>query len=223
MKKIILTLAFALTAAITAQAQPVYSNVVGMNKTTLSDGGFQMVNLPLSGDDPASGVKFSDAFSNLSDGSVAYIWVNNAYLEYTYYTATGSWYNKQFDVVDNEVIPKGSAVWLKDGGGGSEPVHSGPVPSGDSYDVDFGVGFNMIGNPYPVNMKVSDISSPALSDGDVIYYWDGTEYQQYTYYTATGSWYNKQFDVVDNTVIPVGKGVWLSASASGTITFTKPY
>jgi hypothetical protein len=220
MKKIILTLAFALTAALTAQAQPVYSNVVGMVKTTIADGEFEIVSLQFPGE--GTGVKLLDAFTGVNDLSVVYVWDANQseYNEFTFYQ--GDWYNKFGVITNNLEITQGQAVWIKDGGGGANVVHSGVVPEVASVNVPVSQGYNLIANPYPVSLKLSDISVGVLSNFDKVYSFSEGSYAEYTWYN--GDWYDTFGTIVNTKEFVAGKGVWLELSGvGGTLSFSKPY
>jgi hypothetical protein len=218
MKKIILTLAFALTAALTAQAQPVYSNIVGMVKQDLPENGFKIVALQFP--ETATGVTLGNAFTGLSDESVLFVWnTNNTYTRYTYYDGFG-WYQGATESNDVEIV-KGAALWLRDGGSGSSPIHTGTVPEQASIDVNIVVGFNLISNPYPVNLRIGDIDTSGLTENDVIFVWNGSSYTRYTYYAGFG-WYQGATESND-IEIPAGQGFWLRSESAGSLTFTKPY
>lgn len=212
-----------LLATSTAIAQPVYSNIVGMIKHDLSDTQFKMVALQF--DDSESGIPLENAFGSLNDLTTIFVYDPNAtqnpYSTYVYYDGFG-WYEGVSEVQDGEVVlTKGMSVWIKDGGGGSSPVHSGTVPEEDSIDVNIVSGLNMIANPYPTELKLVDIDISNLSDGDVIWVYDSV-YTKYTYYSGFG-WYEGVSEIDPETKIPAGQGFWLHAQTAGTMTFNKPY
>lgn len=219
MKTKLLTLALLSSLLLSAPAQDaVYSNVVGMVKQDLPQNGFKIVALQFPENE--TGVTLSNAFTGLSDESVLFVWnANNTYTRYTYYDGYG-WYQGVTEANDVE-IAQGSAMWLREGGTGSTPIHSGNVPESDTIDVNIVAGFNLISNPYPVNLRIGDIDTSGLNENDVIFVWGGESYTRYTYYEGYG-WYQGVAEAND-IEIPAGQGIWLRAETSGTITFNKPY
>jgi|GEM_PF-1838176 len=218
MKKLIITLAIALSAQLYVQAQPVYSNIVGMVKHELPVGGIKIVALQFPENEDS--VVLGNAFTNLGDNSVLYVWnANNTYIKYTYFDGFG-WFDGGTNV-DSVEIKQGTGLWLSDGGSGSSPVQSGNVPNAESFDVAIVAGLNMIANPYPVNLKFGDLDTSEMSDEDEIYAWNGTSYAKYTFFQGFG-WFDGGTNV-DETEIPAGQGFWLQAGVAGTITFAKPY
>jgi hypothetical protein len=227
-KHLLLLLTLTLFAGLSLKAQQVYSNIVGMMKTSLPDGEFQIVSLQFPGN--GSGVALDDAFTGLNDLTKIYIWelqINNSmgYTEYTYFD--GVWYDKFGSPDTTRVINQGVALWIKPGSGGTEVIHSGEVPSSDSFTFNLEQGFNLITNPYPVPLKLSDISPTLLSDLDKVYEFTEAGYIDYTWFQ--GVWYDRFGTAMDQNAInanafDAGKGVWLSLSGSGgELTFEKPY
>lgn len=218
MKKLIFTLVLAFSASLITHAQPVYSNIVGMVKQDLPENGFKIVALQFP--ETETGVTLGNAFTGLSDESVLFVWnPNNTYTRYTYYEGFG-WFQGASDA-NNTEISKGSALWLRDGGSGSSPIHTGNVPETATVDVNVVAGFNLISNPYPVNLRIGDIDINGLSENDVIFVWDGSTYTRYTYYEGFG-WFKGATESND-IEIPAGQGFWLRAGSVGTLTFTKTY
>lgn len=223
MKKLILTLAFALTAALTAQAQPVYSNVVGMIKTSIPAGDFQIVALPLSGSETS--VLLDDAFGDVVNGTVLYVWDGEGYVDYQYLDFLGGWVNSSnVPVGDSVSITQGTSVWLKSGGSETTLVHSGNVPESATTTINFTQGFTLISSPYPANLLLGDLDVTDIRNGDTIFIWTEAGYADYQYLNFLGGWVNSSNVPVGDTVsIPAGSGAWLKSQISGSILINKPY
>lgn len=219
MKAKLLTFALLSSLLLSAPAQDaVYSNVVGMIKHDLPQDGFKIVALQFPENE--GGITLNNAFTGLSDESVLFVWNdNNTYTRYTYYDGFG-WFQGVTEANDVE-ITQGSAMWLREGGSGSSPVHSGNVPDAETIDRNIIAGFNLVSNPYPVNLRLGDIDTEGLTENDVIFVWDGESYTRFTYYEGFG-WFQGVTEA-NAYEIPAGQGFWLRAVSDGKITFTKPY
>lgn len=230
MKKILAPLAaLSLLASLSVSAESFYSNTVGMIKHDLSDSEFKMVALQL--DEGQSSIALEEAFGSLNDLTTIFVYdpsaTANPYSTYVYYDGFG-WYEGVSPVVEGEVmLNRGSSVWIKDGGGGSSPIHSGRVPEESSIDVTLVAGLNMISNPYPVPLRIIDLDTSNLSDRDVIWVYDNV-YTKYTYFEGFG-WYEGVSPIDENAVIDAGLGFWIfvqnvdPVTNVATLSFTKPY
>jgi hypothetical protein len=186
MKKIILTLAFALTAAITAQAQPVYSNVVGMVKMTAFRGAYTQVASNFVFENGS--VTVADFFGNsLPPLSSVFFWSTQnggEYLTATY--GTRGWSNGTLEI-DRA---KGFIISIPNDApqASYDIVFNGSVPSATaeaSIDTVLIPGFNLIGMPYVVPVSLSEANFQA-SNLDQVLLWDGTSWQTSTFGTRGG-------------------------------------
>ncbi|MBQ8571037.1 MAG: hypothetical protein IJ444_05975 [Kiritimatiellae bacterium] len=151
------------------------------------------------------------------------------------------WLNDQLEPLEVETFPKAQGVWLKAGSKGSVTI-AGEVPTDKSVTVELNVGWNMVANPFPGDVKISSFGM--LSDdmagfddeGNYItemHVWNGVGYNIYGWSGTSGTeyledpsydnkWLNDQLEIPeDNVVLPYGRGVWIKAGSSGSITFTK--
>jgi len=226
MKKLVLTAAVLGFAASMASAQVYSQNIVGYSKTTLAAESFEIVSLQFSG---TNGVTtLGDAFSGLSENDVVFVWTGSGYTKYTYYgpdPVDGGWFNTKWEESNDVEIPAGAAVWLN-ALTVTDAVTAGQVPSDVSITVSVLAGFNLVSNPYPVAMKLSDLSAAGLSENDVVFVWTGSGYTKYTYYgpdPVDGGWYDTKWQVSNDVVVPVGAGCWLDSAVATDLVFTKNF
>jgi len=220
MKKLVLTAAVLGFAASMASAQVYSQNIVGYAKTTLAADSLQMLSLQFSGTNGV--VTLGNSFSGLSVNSTVYMWNGVGYNEYTYYGEEIGWYDPLFNASDSIEVASGFAVWVKDGGDGADAVTAGEVPSADSIDVAVTAGLNMVANPYPTTMMLSEIPT-GLASGDVAYVWGGAGYNDYTFYGEDIGWYDALFNPAGTVEIGVGKGLWLYVASPATLSFSKEF
>lgn len=224
MKKLMMTAAVLACAASIVSAQSVTSaNIVGYAKPkTIPAGSFEILVPQFSGKD--GGTTLDNAFADLNENSVVYVWTGTGYEEYTWYGPVNGWYSKTFIPSGDVVLSEGTAVWLKDGSSGAAPIMSGEVPSAASITNTVAAGFNLVANPYPVATTLDSISGAGgIAENDVIYVWTGMGYEEYTYYGLANGWYSKTFVPSGSVAVPVGVGFWLSSGAGGDIIFTKNF
>lgn len=221
MKTKLLTFALLSSLLLSAHAESVYSNIVGMMKITVEPDSFNLISLPFEGS--SGDITLGEAFETVADQTTIYVWTNLAYNEYTFFSAAPGWFAPGFVPSDDVTIPKGSSVWVKASSSQIELVHSGGVTEDTSIDVNFGVGFNLISVPYPIQTTLGDLDVTDISDGDVIYIWNGSGYDEYTYFSAAPGWFAPGFVPSESVVIPTGAGFWLSTTGTGLLTFNKTY
>ena len=137
-------------------------------------------------------------------------------------------------------MDKSAAAWIIADGAGTMTV-SGEVPSEATVTVPLTAGFNMVANPYPAKVPVSEFGVLDASfagfneEGDYATFmkiWDGANYATYGWSGSSGTdvlddpsldnkWLNKDLEEVDKDV-DFGIGVWIIAEKAGNITFTNP-
>jgi hypothetical protein len=176
--------------------------------------------LPFSGD--SGEVTLSDAIGEVPDFTKVFVW-DSGYIDFTYLSALGGWVDSSLNHANGFIVSQGTALWVKADGGATQFIHSGEVPTLSSYTIDFTAGFTLISPPYPVDLPLSDIDITDIQDFDKIFVWTESGYIDYTYLTPLGGWVDSDLAPAGGETIPAGTGVWLSASGSGSITFTKPY
>jgi len=221
MKKLVMTAALVCAASIVSAQTVTSANIVGYAKKSVGGGSFKIVAAQfLAGQ--TNGMTLGEAFPNMGEGDQILFWAGTGYEIYTYYVGYG-WYD--FTVTtpsDDVLIPQGASVWLKSIAG-TTTIVAGEVPSVGSVTNTLSVGFNMISNPYPVEMTLGSIPTTSLSDGDQVLLWAGSGYDIYNYYVGYG-WYDFTVTIPsDDVQIPVGDGCWLKSAAGGEIVYTKTY
>ena len=158
-----------------------------------------------------------------------------------------TWLDQATEETD-ETIDVGQGFWIKAAKAGTMTI-SGEVPSGNNIPagglvVNLVAGFNIVANPYPMDVPVSTFGILANSNGgpmagydeDYIYatqmkVWSQTK-QDYINYGWAGTspgeiddmdelnntWLDQATEETDDK-IPAGAAVWIKAATAGTITF----
>ena len=220
MKKLITTVAVLGCAVAMVSAQTVTSaNIVGYSKTIQPSGEFVLA-APGQFSGTAGGITLSNAFSGVVGGEKVYVFNGSAYDIYEYYAGYG-WFDGLGNPGGAVVLPEGESVWLT-GVAGAVTIMAGEVPSADSVTNAVVAGFNLISDPYPVELAVADIDVSGFVGEEKIYVFNGSAYDIYTYYAGYG-WFDGLGNPAGSVKIPVGEGFWLSAVNSGSLVFNKPF
>jgi len=167
----------------------------------------------------------------------------------SYASLNNTWLDMTTEETD-DTVDVGQGFWVKADEAGTMTI-SGEVPSGNNIPagglvINLVAGFNMVANPYPMEVPVSTFGQLADSngnpmagyDGEYIYAtrmmrWDSAK-QDYVNYGWAGtspedidgaSYANLNNTWLDMTTeattdkIPAGAAVWIKAGSAGTITF----
>ena len=148
----------------------------------------------------------------------------------------------------DDTVDVGQGFWVKAAEAGTMTI-SGEVPSGNNIPagglvVNLVAGFNMVANPYPMEVPVSTFGVLANSSGgamagydDDYFYattmkvWDSSKQDYVSYgWAGTSPGEIDDMDELNNTwldagteettdKIPAGAAVWIKAAEAGTITF----
>ena len=204
-------------------------NIVGYTKVALKGNDYTMVGMGFEGCGTGQKVKITDLagdfYGDLSDAEAMVfdqlmIWDRDAgYRNYYYSDNTGYapydkiWLDEGFmPVGDIDAIKSGEAFWFKRNLGPTPLTISGQVATNDVKITLVGTGYTMVGNPFPVEIKVSDLIGDFygdLSDAEAMVFdqlmiWDrDAGYRNYYFSDNTGyAPYDKIW--LDEGFMPVG-------------------
>ena len=134
------------------------------------------------------------------------------------------WYNGDYELANDTVIPRGSAVWFVSNVPKSVQTR-GEVPKANTVHPAFTEKYSMICSAYPVafNPNASSVTWSGLVDEDEIQVAfvdpDGiVQFNVYQYLTVDGSgmdadgWYDGNYELVTAPIAEVGQGFWLIVS-----------
>ena len=223
MKKLLMTVAvLGCAAAVTAQTVT-SANMVGYVKENVATANFSIVAPQFNAGD-TGGITLGDAFSGMGDLDEVLFWNGvDGYDVFRFWAGYGWFYNNDIDAADDVLVPEGEAIWAKSVLG-STLIMAGEVPSADSITNTLTVGFNMVANPYPTELRLADIPVASLSDLDEVLFWNGVDgYDTFRFWLGYGWFYNNDIDAADAVKIGVGSGVWLKSAAGGDLILTKQY
>ena len=178
------------------------------------------------------------------------VWTGNGYKTYGW-SGTGmsenfddeeldnKWLNNDMEEDDTD-MPASAGFWVNAPTTGTMTI-SGEVPSSTTTSISLASGYNIVANPYPGAVKVSDFGvldssfAGVNEDGDyatTLRIWTGNGYKTYGW-SGTGmsenfddeeldnKWLNNDMET-DSETIPFGTAVWINAEKSGTISFASP-
>lgn len=218
MKKIIMTVAVAVCAAVVTAQTVTSANIVGYNKD-ISAVGFHISGMQFDNPTNTPQTVYGDS---MPMGSKIYKF-NGA----SYDTAV---YGSVF-VPFVGLVTKWSADLELGGGDGywveapsaATAILSGEVPMADSITNSLAVGFNLVSYPYPVDRVITNLGFAPVA-GDKIYVFNGASYDTSTYGSVfvpfvglVTKWSNETLPVA------VGQGFWYEATAAQTWVSNKPF
>ena len=155
------------------------------------------------------------------------------------------WLNDDYEVAD-ENLQIGTGFWIKAGKEGTVLL-SGEVPGDDPVTQNIVAGLNMVSYPWPMAVDLQKIQVSGQTGFDdesfdattTIKVWAGDGYYDYGWTgnfltespTLAGElgvddesynnkWLNDDYEI-ETEPLEIGKGFWIKASASGTVTFSK--
>ncbi|MGA0334143.1 MAG: hypothetical protein ACO3NW_09335 [Kiritimatiellia bacterium] len=179
MKKIILPLLALLALGSTLQAQPVYSNIVGMYKVPKIAGGLQLLGVSIGDDTTLSQLidisQFTGSFFTAgADKIIAFDPSTQSYTTYAKYdnSALGgdvvAWrLESNFNGANvDPVLPPGSAVFIKAvAGTDSDIIVSGDVPVTETTSIEIIQGLQMISLPFTTKIDLNSADAGFISSG----------------------------------------------------------
>ena len=180
------------------------------------------------------------------------IWDGNGYDTYGWSGTSGtdvyddsSYDNQWLDSITMEAIDTtaaaGSGFWIKAEKAGTMTI-SGEVPTEPSVTIQLKPGFNMVANPYPGEVTISEFGTLSENmagfDEDEIFatemrVWDGNGYDTYGWSGTSGTdvyddasydnlWLDSITMEASDKTIPFGTAVWIKTDTTGSITFKNP-
>jgi hypothetical protein len=230
-----------------AGAEAVYSeNVVGYTKINATQGlnilGGQFITV---GGGNLNIQKITS--EDLTGGDTAQFWNGTSYTTVFYYgvnneggvydtdeeTCLGPGWGDINQIVVNRAINAGEGFWIQAGAASTVTI-SGEITS--SAQVSLSSGLNLVANPVPAAINVSEISAVGLEGGDTAQFWNGSSYTTVFYYglnneggvydtdeeTCLGPGWGDINQIVVSMPIVVGQGFWIQSAGDGTLKFPSP-
>ena len=155
----------------------------------------------------------------------------------------GTWFDMNEFATAEYDLKNGDAFWILSSAPNASVTIAGEVPT-DVDAITIRTGYNMIGNPFPIEVDVNDMFTVTgltgvdwtfeTEAGDRLMIWDpvskmyttellytgDTPSQAMTEYGAEPStWFDMNEFATATTKIPVGGAFWIKSSGEGTLTF----
>ena len=227
------------------------SNVVGYQTSGLLNNDYTMLGMQFVATD-GSAVKLKDLQGDFfggpsqADADNILIWLEDGYHFYYYGVWNDpnnpEWDNLWYDDTDYDAsevtIDAGRACWyLRKTDGDANITVSGAIKTTPVTATILANDYTMFANPYPVDIKLKDLSiinpfgGPAQADADNILIWldDGYHFYYYGVWNNPNNpdWDNLWYDDTDcdasEVAIPAGRACWyLRRSDATTMSFTSP-
>lgn len=244
-----MALIIGLFATAASAASVTSENTVGYITPSNVAGGFIMKTAPFSvvGDETIPLTLDEALVGDFAAGDKAYVWdpsigTSGDYKIFQYsddlfdpgvpgFVGPG-WGNLSGFVVDLS-LPTGQGFWVTSAASMSYTTAGQVRESQVSLSTPAGT-FSMLGNPYPADVSLNDITMTGIAAGDQIYVWDPTlgtsgDYKIFQYsddlfdpgvpgFVGPG-WGNLSGFVVNDAVIPVGSGFWISTASAAQLDF----
>ncbi len=214
--------------------------------------GVQFVNIGGAVKDVATVATLSSDMDGCDDGgnfdTIMLVWKNGTYLPDFGWTGTAGtdffdgdvpdnqWVNPDLEATD-DTLAAYEGAWVKAGSAGTLTL-CGEVPDGE-ITIPLSAGYNMVANPLPRDVKVSEFGQLAASmagcddEGNfatIMLVWKNGTYLPDFGWTGTAGtdffdgdvpdnkWVNPDLEETDD-VVEVGHAVWIKAATAGSITF----
>jgi hypothetical protein len=243
-------------------AEVVSSNIVGYNKVTLTPG-YNMIGIQFQEVGSANGSSavstygildstFEGFDEDINFANSMQVWNGNGYTTYGWAGSSPSQMDPEYAPMDNtwltfggeptdDTHTVGGGCWVRAATSGTITL-SGEVTAAEPVEIPITAGYNMVANPFPMNVPVSTFgkldSSFAGFDEDINFansmqVWNGNGYTTYGWAATSPSQMDPEYAPMDNTwltfggeptedIVPLGHAVWIRAASSGTMTFTPP-
>lgn len=184
--------------------------------------GFALVATPFISRD-GSEQTIEEAFGRgLPGGSKIHVWdpAAESYMTFTFDSDSGQWVDAGDTPVGDVPLERALAVWFENPAKDPlELIITGRVPGTDhdTKPVDLPLGLSLIAFSYPVTINLAvDSLNLTPTDGDVIYFWDGTRYDSVSYLSWAGGWVDSLLQPVATVKAEVGGGFWYKSQDAKT-------
>ena len=237
----------------------VSSDIVGYNTQTITGGGLNCAALQFTGIGSENATLANLSSSGLTpgvyesmetDAPCIMIYDGAGGYNYYYYISDGDDGTERFDLTGwtdadgnlaGEVGIPSTGFWLRIPAATCSEgtlTESGAVESDSTYTVSIANGLTLAGNPYPVALDLSKVTTAGLvaglyesmeTEAPCIMIYDGAGGYNYYYYISDGDDGTERFDLTGWTdadgnlagvVAPSGTGFWLRSTSAGTLTFS---
>ena len=218
----------------------VESDIVGYATIDLTQG-YTLVALPFLalGNEAANGMPIADVTGTLtaddriparSDALMVMDPTSKTYT--TYRNTSDGWVNAEDGIPATDILPVGGAIFYSKSMVTGQIVASGKVVEEESVEVPLSLGYSLVSNPLPVEIKIAELVGEGLSAdsriparADQIMVLDPATHTYTTYYlNADCGWTKLGGDGSETTdVIPACQGfVYVKSQSAGKLIFTSP-
>ena len=151
-------------------------------------------------------------------------YANGTFVWAEWSAAETGWVNDDMEFIDDSVVfDAGTAFWIQNDVGEEVGLQSAGSVCGDDANIPLTVGYSVVGNPFPVSVKLVDMlaQGDSVSDCVSLSTIDQDGYVASTYVWAAWSpaetgWVDDNMEFVDETVvIGAGAAFWTQCDAEG--------
>jgi hypothetical protein len=213
------------------------ANAVGVIKYTIPAGGeLVCVSLPLSPvGDPRNDGSWEWGATSLAEQldtySTVYFWMGDRWQDYTKLPTNALYTNGWARTTNMKQLKRGEAFFLR---GVKTAVEDqtisllGELPTDEEYDYDLTGGGNLDArgaSVYPVGMSFGSTAlADQLSTNDVVYFWLGDRWQDYTRLPTNALYTNGWSRTLNTRPVSVGEGMFIKRQGNEmSITHSRPF
>lgn len=214
----------------------VESDVVGYTTIDIGQTGYALITLPFADLDaenleyPIAKISGSLAANNNASRADALLVMDSATQTFTtYQNKAAGWVKEGETEVTTDTVKPGQSVFLKKARQAGSITVSGKVAPEATKTVDLAVGFNLVSNPYPVEIAIASLTGNIsannnASRADSIQVLDPVSQTYTNYQCKTIGWVKDGETEVTTDTIPAGAGiVYTKRRQAGSLTFTRPF
>ena len=154
--------------------------------------------------------------------------ISKGYVMYTY--KDSGWVKEGETSPTTDVVTPGMSVMYNKAVRAGDFVVAGAVPEEESKTVNLSFGYNYVANPYPVSIKIADISGdlsahdsrPTLADQIMTLDKDSKQYVVYRLKESSGWTKDGEGHTTEDVIAPCQGFIFVKARNAGSLTFVRP-
>ena len=212
----------------------VESDVVGYATIDIGQTGYTLITLPFADLDaenleyPISKISGSLAANNSASRADTLVVMNADKSFTTYQNKADGWVKEGETEVTTDTVKPGQAVYLNKARQAGSVTVSGKVAPEATKTVALAVGYNLVANPYPVEIAIASLTGEIAANNnasraDTLMVLNADKTYT-TYQCKAAGWVKEgETDVTTDTIQPGQGFVYNKSRQAGSLTFTRPF